>query len=121
MRNAVAMRTALAVAIIRVCIALLRTPAAAQTTDAAAAIGVSYGGGDGSSFATAIVINGAKNEFEGVGAEHAYVAKSHPDWTEGDSALLGREGRLFDLNSYRAADGSEHRLIFDVTNFFGKL
>jgi hypothetical protein len=119
MGNAVAMRAA--VAAICVCVTLVDTSAAAQTTDAAAPVGVSYGGGDGSSFATAIVINGAKNEFEGVGAEHVYVAKSHPDWTEQDSALLGKEGRLFDLNSYRAADGSEHKLIFDVTTFFGKL
>jgi hypothetical protein len=82
--------------------------------------GISYGGGDGASFATAIVVQGAKNELDGVAAERVYVTRLHPDWREANSALLNKEGRAYDSNTYRAGDGSEHTLIFDVTSFFGK-
>jgi hypothetical protein len=93
-------------------ISLLPSLAFAQT--------ISYSGGDGSSFAAAIVIQGAKGELDGVAAERTYVLKLHPGWREENSAVLDKEGRTYDLNDYRAGDGSKHSLIFDVTGFFGK-
>jgi len=83
--------------------------------------GVGFAGGDGSSFATAIVIEGANDEMEGVGAERTYVASRHKDWREENSALITKDGRSYDINDYRAADGSKHSLTFDVTGFLGKL
>ena len=83
--------------------------------------GVAFSGGDGSSFATAIIIEGAKNELDGVGAERTYVASRHKDWREENSALITKGDRSYDINDYRAADGSKHTLTFDVTGFLGKL
>jgi hypothetical protein len=82
---------------------------------------IAYGGGDGASFATAIVVQGAKSEIVGVAAERIYVERAHPDWRQENSALIKKDGRAFDTNTYRAANGSEHTLIFDITSFFGKL
>jgi hypothetical protein len=81
---------------------------------------ITFGGGDGSSFAAAIIIEGAKNEMDGIGAERTYVAKRHSDWREENSALITKDGRSYDINDYRAADGSKHTLTFDVTGFLGK-
>ena len=81
---------------------------------------VSYGGGDGASFATSIIVNDAKNEEEGIIAEHAYVTRFHPDWREQDTAIVRNQSRYYDKNTYGSEDGSEHTLIFDVTDFFGK-
>jgi hypothetical protein len=94
---------------------------AALAPSLAFAQGVAFSGGDGSSFATAIVIEGAKNEMEGIGAERTYVASRHKDWREENSALITKGDRSYDINEYRAADGSKHTLTFDVTGFLGKL
>jgi hypothetical protein len=103
------MRRKIALAIL---LAAFHAPAFAQT--------ISYAGGDGSSFAAAIVIQGAKGELDGVAAERTYVLKFHPGWREENSAVLDKESHTYDLNDYRAGDGSKHSLIFDVTGFFGK-
>jgi hypothetical protein len=92
---------------------------AALAPPLAFAQGVAFSGGDGSSFATAIIIEGAKNELDGVGAERTYVAGRH--WREENSALITKGDRSYDINDYRAADGSKHTLTFDVTGFLGKL
>ncbi len=108
------MRQSTAVLIVSIAQAML----AAQLAHAGP---VSYGGGDGGSFDAAIIVTGAMNEEEGILAEIAYVAKRHPDWRLGKSALMNKVGRTFDSNSYSAKDGSEHVMIFDVTGFFGKM
>jgi hypothetical protein len=81
---------------------------------------ISYGSGDGGSLETAIIVNGARNDTEGVIAEFAYVARLHPDWRIAFHELLQKEGRVYDSNRYRAQDGTEHTLIFDITGYFGK-
>ena len=88
---------------------------------AAYAAQIIFGGGDGASIDAAIIVTGAANEEQGVRAERAYVAKIHPDWRESDTALLNKSGRYYDSNAYAATDGSVHILIFDVTDFFGKM
>ena len=96
-------------------------PALGQTSGAPASA-VSYAGGDGASFAGAILIKGARNESEGVAAERTYVVKFHPDWNprEIDTALMSDNGRDYDLSHFRGRDGAEHVLYFDITEFFGK-
>ena len=96
-------------------------PALAQSSGASASA-VSYGGGDGASFAQAIVIKGARSEAEGVAAERSYVVKFHADWDsrEVDTALMENGGKDYDLSRYCGRDGAEHVLYFDVTEFFGK-
>ncbi len=101
--------------------AYLARSALAQSSGAPTS-GVSYAGGDGGSFASAILIKGARNESEGVAAERIYVVKFHPDWDPGeiDTALLANNGRYYDLSHFRSRGGVEHGLYFDVTEFFGK-
>jgi hypothetical protein len=101
--------------------AYLARPAFGQTSGVPASA-VSYAGGDGGAFASAILIKGARNESEGVAAERIYVVKFHPDWNPGeiDTALLANNGRYYDLSHFRSRDGIEHGLYFDVTEFFGK-
>jgi hypothetical protein len=96
-------------------------PALAQSSGASASA-VSYGGGDGASFAQAILIKGARSEAEGVAAERSYVVKFHSDWDprEVDTALMENGGRDYDLSRYRGRDGVERVLYFDITEFFGK-
>ena len=99
----------------------LARPAQAESSGASVSA-ISYGGGDGASFATAIVIKGAHSESEGVAAERAYVVKYHADWDprEVDTALMQNGDRDYDLSRYRGRNGAEHVLYFDVTEFFGK-
>jgi len=96
-------------------------PALAQSSGASATA-ISYGGGDGASFAQAILIKGARNESDGVAAERTYVVKFHPDWNprEIDTALMSDNGHDYDLSRFRGRDGAEHVLYFDITEFFGK-
>jgi len=82
---------------------------------------VSYGGGDGGTIETAIIVKGAVNEEEGVLAENTYIAKLHPDWRSIRTALVSKSGRYYDTNSYISKDGSQRTLIFDITEFFGKM
>ena len=42
----------------------------------------------------------------GIAAERVYVARAHPDWRQQKSALLNKDGRSYDSNTYRAADGA---------------
>ena len=96
-------------------------PALAQTSRTPASA-ISYAGGDGASFAGAILIKGARSESDGVAAERAYVVKFHADWDprEIDTALMENGGRDYDLSRFRGRDGAEHVLYFDITEFFGK-
>ena len=117
---AYAAATILAVAV-ATCGVDITHPALAQSSVASAST-VSYAGGDGASFAQAILIKGARSEMEGVAAERAYVVKFHADWDprEVDTALMENGGRDYDLSRYRGRDGAEHVLYFDITEFFGK-
>ena len=117
---AYAATTILAVAV-ATCGVDITHPALAQSSVASAST-VSYAGGDGASFAQAILIKGARSEMEGVAAERAYVVKFHADWDprEVDTALMENGGRDYDLSRYRGRDGAEHVLYFDITEFFGK-
>ena len=81
---------------------------------------VTYGDGNGSSFKTAIVILGAKNEAEGTKAEYIYLAGHFPNYKLIRQALLNSDKKDYDLLEFTSADGSDHRLYFDITDFFGK-
>jgi hypothetical protein len=76
--------------------------------------------GDGSAQATAVVIEGAQSEFEGIAAEGLWIARNHPDWRKSHQALVSSGDRHFDLIDYDAEDG-HHSVWYDITGFFGKL
>ncbi|MEZ0257244.1 MAG: hypothetical protein ACAI37_18325 [Chthoniobacter sp.] len=80
---------------------------------------VSYSGGDGSSFAKAVVIHGA-TEQTGVDAEYGYLAKHYPGSRSGKQSLTAHGGRHFDLLEFTTADGKKRQIYFDITEFFGK-
>ena len=80
---------------------------------------VSYSGGDGSSFETAIVVHGA-TEQTGVDAEYNYLAKHYPGYHRGKQSLTSHEKRNFDILEFTTADGKKMLIYFDITEFFGK-
>ncbi len=78
-----------------------------------------FRGGDGLSRETAVVIEGAMNESEGVLAESLWVERHHQGWRKRDQALMVSDGKHFDDIHYVAADGP-HAIWYDITGFFGK-
>ena len=81
---------------------------------------VATSGDDGSSIERAVVLSDAKNEAEGVRAEHAWVQSHYPGWSWGTQYLLNHEGRPYD--EIEISRGGEHRTIyFDISNWFGQL
>ena len=75
----------------------------------------------GSSFDTAIVLEGATNELAGVQAESAYIAKRYPGWRQSMQALLNHNGRMYDRIDIVGPKGESKSLYFDITDWFGKL
>ncbi len=74
----------------------------------------------GSSYETAIVLEGATNEGSGVRAEHVYVQKHYPTFTWQSQGVANKDGRVYDI--VELVDGTETRtLYFDITSWFGKL
>ena len=96
---------------------------AAQDRKAAAARTdwITFSGGEGASLESAVVIDGARNEEEGVLAERYWVARRHPGWRSLRQALLPQDDRRYDLMEFAAPDGSAQTLYFDITGFFGKM
>jgi hypothetical protein len=81
--------------------------------------GISYAGGDGSSFEKAVLIKGATEE-TGVHAEYEYLQKHYPGYRRGGQSLQSSKGRSFDVLELTTADGKKMTIYFDITEFFGK-
>ena len=82
--------------------------------------GIQYGGGDGLSIATAVVILHAKGEDDGVRAEYHWIATHHPGWkTQGQALLQGKKG-LYDKIICVKPDGKTVNVFFEISGFFGK-
>jgi hypothetical protein len=81
---------------------------------------VSLSGGDGSSFAKAIVVK-APSDHAGVNAQHDYIAKHFGRWRTIGVKSLEHHKRLFDIMTFTTADGKKHTLYFDITDYYGKL
>ena len=81
--------------------------------------GVTFGGGDGSSFARAIVVH-ARGELSGVPAEYAYIRARYPGYRFIMQQLVFHGRRSYDLMTFKSADGKKHLLYFDITEYFGK-
>ena len=84
----------------------------------AALASLEFAGGDGTSCEKAIVIKGAKNEFEGVASEYRYLTERHPGWSLKEQSLLHSGERSFDLLEFVTADGKERRACFDISEFY---
>ncbi len=85
---------------------------------------IRFTGGDGSSRASAIVIEGAKGETDGTEAEYWYLEKvwgpRGQRWTLQQQSLLGDQGRHFDALEI-VRDGKTETIYFDISAHFGKL
>ena len=80
-----------------------------------------FGGGNGDSFETAVIVN-ADNSFVGVEAEYAYVANQcgepHKDWNLESQGLRERGGKPYDVLTIALSGGATRTFYFDITNFF---
>ena len=81
---------------------------------------VSLSGGDGSSFARAIVVK-ASTDHAGVNAQHDYIAKHFGKWRSIGVKSVQHNKRMFDIMSFTTTDGKKHTLYFDITDYYGKL
>lgn len=83
-----------------------------------------YGGGAGDSLATAIIIKGAPDHRAGIAAEYRYLeekwGRRHVDWRLIRQYLLHQGPRSYDLMQIELKDGSQKKIFFDITEFFGK-
>ncbi len=82
---------------------------------------IRFSGGDGSRVESAVVIDGARNEEEGIVAESYWISRNRAGWRKGDQALINANGRQFDRISYTSPDGKQAVIFFDITSFFGKM
>jgi hypothetical protein len=75
---------------------------------------------EGSSFDRAVVFSDAKNEMEGVSAEHKWIESHYAGWSWGTQYLINHDGCAYDL--IEISRSSEHRKVyFDISNWFGRL
>lgn len=81
--------------------------------------GIRYDGGDGSSCEQAVVILGAKSEFEGIGAEYDWLGRHYPGSEVLEQALGQCDGHWADILSIRTAQGESREVYFDIEEFFG--
>ena len=104
------------------------TAAGTQTTASGlptelAGTAIKFTGGDGSSMEKAIVIEGALNESEGVGAEYDYLdllfGPQGSGWQLEQQSLLSEGGRYYDEMAI-VHGGVQASYYFDITAFFGK-
>jgi hypothetical protein len=83
-----------------------------------------FGGGDGDSFKTAIVVN-ADNSFLGVEAEYAYIANQcgqpSKDWKLESQGLREHGGKPYDVLTIALSGGATRTFYFDIANFFPEM
>jgi hypothetical protein len=74
---------------------------------------------DGNSYETAVVIQ-EKSETTGVSAEYKWCSEHYPGYKTQSQALSGKNGKRYDVLTIVTADGSQKKVYFDISNFFGK-
>ena len=80
---------------------------------------VRFSGGDGSSFGKAVIIQGVRNEREGVAAEYAWLGRNYTGWKLKLQSQVGKKRRSYDIMDI--SNGSKSvSVYFDITSFFGK-
>jgi hypothetical protein len=80
---------------------------------------ISFGGGDGTSPETAVVITGANGSSDGVPAEYDWITKHYPGAEVLGQGLMQKGDRFYDAITIRSG-GKEQVIYFDITEFFGK-
>jgi hypothetical protein len=70
---------------------------------------------------TAIILEGATNELNGVQAEHAYTNKRSPGWKWRMQSLMNVGDRHYDIIEPVGQKGESKTIYFDISNWFGKM
>jgi len=70
---------------------------------------------------TAVVLEDATNEFNGVSAEHAYTNGHYPGWKWKMQSLMNNGNKQYDIIELVGPKGESKTIYFDITNWFGKL
>jgi len=81
---------------------------------------IQFKGDDGSTKDQAIIILGAKSDFEGVDAEYRYLDKNYPDWEFDEQTLFFEKDMQYDLMAIELPDGSKKDIWFDISDFYAK-
>lgn len=81
---------------------------------------ITFLGGDGSSYSEAIVITGAPNEEIGVPAEYKWLRAHFPGFGDYQQKCLERDGKRYDIFTWRTASGENKTIYFDISAFYGK-
>jgi hypothetical protein len=81
---------------------------------------VAFGGGDGSTMETAVVIETTQKSSAGVQAEYAWLGRHYPGYRRISQALLHDGGKSYDLFELEAPGGQRRNVYFDISAFFGR-
>ncbi len=96
-------------------------PRAVKSTETPSA-GITYSGGDGESFSSAIVITGARSKSEGIAAEYKYISNKYgargSGWLLVGQTVIREKNKIVDVVEIQLADSTERRIFyFDVSDF----
>ena len=86
--------------------------------DAPAAGKITYAGGDGSTEAKAVLIQGADSDSAATHSEYVYLAEHFPKYKMIMQSLLNDNKKYYDRLDFADADGKKHSIYFDITASF---
>jgi hypothetical protein len=81
---------------------------------------VTFGGGAGSSYKTAIIVH-ASSEATGVPAEYAYIKVHYPGYHFISQGLSFEHDKSYDMMTFADAHGNKHVLYFDISEYYGRM
>ena len=81
---------------------------------------VHFTGGDGSSFDKAIAIHETKQD-TGVPYEFEFIGARYPHFQETRQDLTQHNGKMYSIRTFFDADGKQHILYFNESDYYGKL
>ena len=70
---------------------------------------------------TAIFLEDATNELNGVQAEHTYTSKRYPGWKWRMQSLMDVGGKHYDIIELVGQKGETKTIYFDISSWFGKM
>ena len=94
--------------------ALKEAPRRAKAAGAAGMEGVKYGGGDGSSYASAVLVSKARNIFGCVAAQYAWLDAHYPGYEFLMHAGGEKDGRSYSVISF-SFEGKAREVYFDIS------
>ena len=85
---------------------------------------ITYKDGNGSNKEEAVIILGAKDEMEGIDAEHNWLEEKFGEqniaWELNDQELIDEGDTHYDVLRVKFQSGEIKEFWFDITDFYGK-